>query len=89
MACSAQHAMHGRAMVFAVLGFANKDDPSLVTAGLRSCRALRLRNPRAGFHAGASYEDVLASLHGVPAENSSHADGSFWIEFPIHFMSHF
>ena len=45
-------------------------------------RAVRLRNPRvSGSNAAAVHERILALLRGSPAETSTYADGSFWVQF--------
>ncbi|CAE7901288.1 Capn15, partial [Symbiodinium necroappetens] len=47
-----------------------------------SGRALRLRNPRVtGAQATLAYERILSLLRGTPAEASTYADGSFWVQF--------
>ena len=43
-------------------------------------RRIRLRNPRVASISGA-YETALAMLKGTPAEASTYADGSFWVNF--------
>ncbi|CAE8684766.1 unnamed protein product [Polarella glacialis] len=66
------------------------DDPGLAAAGILHSSAVRLRNPRAGFHTeGAGYHDVLATLRGFPAGGSTHADGSFWVRYPEDFLAVF
>ncbi|CAE8633152.1 unnamed protein product [Polarella glacialis] len=79
-----------RSSVHAVLDVFEADDPGLAAAGILHSSAVRLRNPRAGFHTeGAGYHDVLATLRGFPAGGSTHADGSFWVRYPEDFLAVF
>ncbi|CAK0857820.1 unnamed protein product [Prorocentrum cordatum] len=87
--CSSRDSGRGRGTVHALLEAVDAQDPRLEVAGIHGCRAVRLRNPRAGLHAGAGYHDVMAALQGVPAEGSTHSDGSFWVPFPREFLSSF
>eukprot|EP00928_Gymnodinium_smaydae_P031332 TRINITY_DN23029_c0_g1_i1.p1 TRINITY_DN23029_c0_g1~~TRINITY_DN23029_c0_g1_i1.p1 ORF type:complete len:1013 (-),score=80.87 TRINITY_DN23029_c0_g1_i1:257-3232(-) len=88
VACST-HASDGAGNVHTLLGMANAGDPLLASVGLGRHRAVRLRNPRAGFHTPVEYEKALMSLRGVPAFSSSHADGSFWVQYPGDFLHGF
>eukprot|EP00933_Yihiella_yeosuensis_P032319 TRINITY_DN25905_c0_g1_i1.p1 TRINITY_DN25905_c0_g1~~TRINITY_DN25905_c0_g1_i1.p1 ORF type:complete len:910 (+),score=150.15 TRINITY_DN25905_c0_g1_i1:288-2732(+) len=78
--------------VHAILDVAEEGDPSVAAAGIGHSRAIRLRNPRVGglnCDGAALYHGILAALHGIPAEGSTYADGSFWVKYPADFKSAF
>lgn len=75
VACSTCMRFSGRPSVHALLDVATHGDR----------RAVRLRNPRVGFHALAKHE-VVGALRGTPAEDASQAYGSFWLQFPEDFL---
>ena len=84
LACSARSLPPGSSSVFPILEIVGGGEQNE-----RHARLIRLRNPRiVGNSAGGMYEAALSILRGRPAEASTYADGSFWINY-ADFLSHF
>eukprot|EP00931_Biecheleriopsis_adriatica_P048377 TRINITY_DN27948_c0_g1_i1.p1 TRINITY_DN27948_c0_g1~~TRINITY_DN27948_c0_g1_i1.p1 ORF type:complete len:1057 (-),score=181.99 TRINITY_DN27948_c0_g1_i1:33-2741(-) len=91
MVCSSRvHVQTEQPSVHAVLDIVEAGENSRIIHGSH-CRAVRLRNPRAGplNMDSSSYHTILATLRGVPAEASTYGDGSFWVRFPNDFLATF
>jgi len=84
LACCARSLPPGSSSVFPILEIVGGGEQNEHHA-----RLIRLRNPRiVGNSSGGMYEAALSILRGRPAEASTYADGSFWINY-TDFLSHF
>ena len=84
LACCARSLPPGSSSVFPILEIVGGGEQNE-----RHARLIRLRNPRVvGNSSGGMYEAALSILRGRPAEASTYADGSFWINY-ADFLSHF